>query len=113
MKSYESLIIIKPNLSEDDVNKLIESIQGWITNTEGEILLSKPWGVRELAYPIDKFTQGYYYQVQFKATNKTLDELHNRFRVTELFIRELTVTLDSIYSKNQEQKVEEVIAVQE
>lgn len=111
MKSYESLIIIKPNLSETEVTALIESIQGWITSNEGSITLSKPWGIKELAYPIAKFTQGYYFQVQFDATRGTLVELRNRIRVTENILRDLTVTMESIVSKNP--VAEEVVSVAE
>lgn len=109
MKNYESLIIIKPTLSDEEIQNLIETIQGWITSAEGEIIASNPWGVRELAYPINKFSQGFYYQLQFKGNNKTLTEFQTRFRVTESFIRELTVTMDSIYSKKAAQE-EAVVA---
>jgi len=111
MKSYESLIIIKPNLSDADVTALTETIQGWITSNEGEITLSKPWGIKELAYPINKFSQGHYYQLQFNATRKTLVELRNRIRVTETILRDLTVTMESITSKNPAK--EEVVAIAE
>lgn len=111
MKSYESLIIIKPNLSDSEVSTLIETIQGWITANEGEIVMSKPWGVKELSYPISKFNQGHYYQVQFNATRKTLVEMRNRIRVTETILRDLTVTMESIQSKNPVK--EEVLAITE
>lgn len=111
MKSYESLIIIKPNLAEADVNALIESIQGWISGSQGVVTLSKPWGIKELAYPIEKFTQGYYYQVQFDGTRVTLSELRARIVVTENILRDLTVTAESITSKNPVQP--EVVAVSE
>ncbi|NBV41396.1 30S ribosomal protein S6 [bacterium] len=101
MKSYESLIILQPTLSDEDQTKLIESIEGWITANEGEILLSKPWGIRELASPISRYNQGFYVQIQFNATRKTLEELRSKIRVTETIIRDLTVTMDSIVSKRQ------------
>ena len=110
MKSYESLIIIKPNLSDSEVTTLIDTIQGWITANEGEIVLSKPWGIKELAYPISKFTQGHYYQIQFNATRKTLVEMRNRIRVTETILRDLNVTMVSIQSKNTVQEEVAVIA---
>ncbi len=110
MKNYESLIIIKPTLSDEDTQSLIETVQGWITGAEGEIIASNPWGVRELAYPINKFTQGFYYLLQFRGNNKTINEFQTRFRVTESFIRELTVTMDSVYSKKT--AVEEAVVAE-
>jgi len=108
MKSYESLYILSPSLSEQDSTALVQTIEGWITSNDGKILLSKPWGVKELAYPINKVSQGYYVQIQFEATRKTLLELRSRIKVTESIIRDLTVTLDSIQSPISSR--EEVVA---
>lgn len=97
-KSYEILFIIKPNLAEDVTEEILKSFQGWVTNNEGEILLFKPWGLKELATVFDKMTHGYYVQCQFKGTNKTLTEIKNRFAVSETVFRNLVVTLDSVQS---------------
>ncbi len=97
-KAYEILFIIKPHLPEETNQEIISAFQGWITNNEGEVTLMNPWGIKELATVLDKFTHGYYVQCQFKGTNKTLNEIKNRIAVSETIFRHLLVTLDSVFT---------------
>lgn len=95
-RGYETLYIIKPKLGDDINKKVIEKVQKWITSNKGEILLHKEIGTKDLATHFEDFTQGYYVQVQFNATNETLDELNSKLRVNEEILRYLTVTLESV-----------------
>ncbi len=95
-RGYETLYIIKPKLGDDINKKVIEKVQKWITSNKGEILLHKEIGTKDLATNFEDFTQGYYVQVQFNATNETLDELNSKLRVNEEILRYLTVTLESV-----------------
>ncbi len=101
MKAYDSLMILKANQSEEDIETQVATIESWITGTEGRILSTKIWGVRELATPIDKQTKGCYVLFQFEGTPKTLAEYRKRILVTETILRDMTVTLDSVLSKKQ------------
>jgi len=111
MKAYEILFIIKPHLPEETNQEILTSFQHWITSTGGEILLFKPWGLKELATVLDKFTHGYYVQCHFKGTNKTLTEIKNRIAVSETIFRNLLVTLDSVQSEKEQ--VEKPVRVAE
>jgi len=95
-KGYELMVVLKPSLGEETYKKNQENFNNWITKTGGEVLLLKPWGLRELSTPFKKQTQGYYLQIQFKRGKTTLSELESRIRVDETIIRSLIVTLDSV-----------------
>lgn len=99
MREYEILYIIKPHLPEEDYTKIIQNFEGWITQKGGELLLSNPIGLKELATVFDKQTSGYFVQCQFKGNNEVLDEIHTRLAVSESIFRHLLVSLDSILQK--------------
>lgn len=62
-----------------------------IERYNGSIIKQNRWGIRRLAYPIKKYTQGYYINLIFKADNKILSEMERFFRIEEPYIRYLTV----------------------
>lgn len=93
-KEYETLFIVKPHLSDEVYTKHVESFKGWITDNEGEILKLEVIGKKEMAYEMKKGRTGFYVLCEFKGTNKTLDELAMRFRVTEDILRNLTIKLE-------------------
>ena len=98
-KEYETLIIIKPTLTETNVNELIKNIKSWIEGNEGSIFLEKNLGKLELKSLIKKETHGIYLQLHYSATNKTLNKLNQKIKVTENILRHLTITLSSVQSK--------------
>ena len=100
MKEYELLYIVTPNLAEEELKTLTDKVQHWITSTGGTIDLYEEPGLKELATDIEKMSTGYYVQIQFTAAQPTLDELHERFAVTEAVLRQMVVTMDSIRPKN-------------
>ncbi|MFC1755490.1 30S ribosomal protein S6 [Thermoproteota archaeon] len=99
MRHYDILLIIKPNMGEEDYTKIIDNMKSWIEGNGGEITLLKTPGTQELGYPIEKYTHGYYVNCQFKADNKALDKLKAKLQVTEDILRYLIVTMDSIQPK--------------
>lgn len=97
-KGYELLFIIQPSLGEEKTNKIAEKVKAEIESNEGEITLFKPWGQQKLETEFRKFKQGYYVQIQFNATEKTLSALRETLKYTEEIIRNLIVTMESIQS---------------
>jgi len=95
-RGYELLYIIKPKLGDEVNKKVVENVQKWIVDNGGEVTLHKEIGTRDLSTHFEDFTQGYYVQVQFNATNDTLDELNQKLRVDEQILRYLNVTLESV-----------------
>lgn len=104
MKGYEILYILKPHLGEEKYKEINEKVKSWITNNEGEILLFNEWGTKELAGNFANFSQGYYVQCQFNGTANTVREIRSQIKVSEDFVRDLLVTLDSIYDKSKKKE---------
>jgi ribosomal protein S6 len=101
MRAYDCVMIFKPNLGDEVAKKLIESVNSWITTPGGEVIYSKSLGNRELSYPINKTTHGYYYHVQFLGSPAVLEEMRSRIMVTENIVRDLIVRMDSLMTKEE------------
>jgi len=87
MRVYESVFIVKPSLSEEEVNKTIELIEGTITGKGGEIIKVDRWGKRPLAYEINKQKEGFYVLLNFNADPPVLAELDRRYKLTDQILR--------------------------
>jgi ribosomal protein S6 len=96
-------MIFRPNLGDEVAKKLIESVNSWITTPGGEVIYSKSLGNRELSYPINKSTHGFYYHVQFLGNPAVLEEMRSRIMVTENIVRDLIVRMDSLMTKEEVQ----------
>ena len=67
MNNYETVFIVTPVLSEAQVQEVADKFQGVITENGGQIVSSEDWGLRKLAYPIQKKTTGFYYLIEFEG----------------------------------------------
>ncbi|NTW71846.1 MAG: 30S ribosomal protein S6 [Eubacteriaceae bacterium] len=91
MKSYETMIILNPTLSAEQIAETIEKVKAHIA-TLGEVETAEEWGRRKLAYKIDnKFTEGYYVLINFKATNELLAEMEHNFKISENYVRHMII----------------------
>ncbi len=90
LKSYETLFVISPDLSEEDTKALVEKFTTLIKEN-GEIGEIDEWGRRKLAYPIDYKTEGYYVLVNFKSATDFPSELERIFNITDNIIRSLVI----------------------
>ncbi|MCK4352589.1 30S ribosomal protein S6 [candidate division WOR-3 bacterium] len=90
MREYENLIIFNPEIGEEAIDKRIDEIKKTI-NKKGEFLKLDKWGSRRLAYPINKKEKGYYALLEFKAENETLQELNNKFKLSDDIMRHCIV----------------------
>ncbi len=91
MREYEIVYIFDPVLTEDQVNERLEKFHAHITDGDGEITAVDHWGKRQLAYPINKKTSGYYVVVQFTAEASILPELERTLKLDEDLVRYLIV----------------------
>lgn len=91
MRDYELVYIIRPTAGDDDVSALNERVQGWITADGGEIQKMNPWGRRRLAYPIERFRDGTYMQINFRGQPTGLGALERQLKLSEDVIRYLLV----------------------
>ena len=90
LKSYETLFVISPDLSEEDTKAIVEKFTTLIKEN-GEIGEIDEWGRRKLAYPIDYRTEGYYVLVNFKSATDFPSELERIFNITDNILRSLVI----------------------
>ncbi|MSR88480.1 MAG: 30S ribosomal protein S6 [Candidatus Margulisbacteria bacterium] len=95
-KAYDILVIIKAHLGDEKIEKLTTNFKKWITDNEGEIQLFEDQGVTDMPITFQPALQGHYLHCEFEGTNKTLDQLKEKMRVDESFLRHLIVNMDSI-----------------
>lgn len=86
MRKYETLFILRPNLEEEKRNEAIEKFKGIIAS-DGEVQEVNEWGVRKLAYEIEKLREGYYVLINFMANTDLPKELERNFKISDDVIR--------------------------
>ncbi len=94
MNQYETVFILTPVLSDDQAKETVAKFKNLLTDGGAEILNEEAWGLKKLAYHIQKKTSGFYYLVEFKAEPALIDKLEVAFRRDEKVIRFMTVKLD-------------------
>ena len=91
MNCYETLIIIKPTLTEEEIAKQVELVSSYVTEQEGEIVATNKMGMRQLAYEIDKNSRGYYTVIYHKSPSSAIDEVERKLRYNEDVLKFFTV----------------------
>jgi small subunit ribosomal protein S6 len=95
LKQYETVFILNPVLSDAQVKETIEKFKAILTNLGAEVYHEENWGLRKLAYLIQKKSTGYYVLLQFKGTGTNLVEvLEVEYKRDEKLMRFLTVSMD-------------------
>lgn len=93
MRDYEIVVVVKPDIEDEDQEKLIERLESWLTH--GEEDSDKPvadhWGHRTLAYPIDKYREGYYIFYNAKLDPMKISEMERNITYQEDVLRHLVV----------------------
>ncbi len=91
---YEVMFIIRPDVAEEDADKLIAGFEGTVTTGGGSVRSVEKMGRRKLAYTVRKFNDGNYVLLTIDADGKLVAELERRLRVSEPVIKFLTVRMD-------------------
>lgn len=99
MTAYECTIIVRHDMSPNDVNKLSQTLGQIITDNGGKIAKTEQWGLRSLAYPINKANKGHYVMLGLEAPHAAIVELERQIRINEDVIRFLTVRVEKMDSK--------------
>ncbi len=94
MNNYETVFILTPVLSDAQMKEAVEKIKEILTSQKAEIVNEENWGLRKLAYPINKKSTGFYQLIEFKADSTVVDVLETQFRRDERVIRFLTFRQD-------------------
>jgi small subunit ribosomal protein S6 len=120
-RNYETVFITTPVLSEEQMKETVEKFKNILKKNGAEIVNEENWGLRKLAYPIQKKSTGFYNLLEFKTDGQIIDTLEIEFKRDERILRFLTVHMDkyavdyakrrrkenSEKSNKQEQKTEE------
>ncbi len=93
MRHYETTFILRPNLGEEQFTEIIDRTVGIITGDGGAMITLDRWGIKRLAYEINREVQGYYVYLNFAAPGKTVNEIERIFRIDDRVLRYLTVKL--------------------
>lgn len=91
MREYEIVYIFDSVLTEDQINDRLEKYHQHVTDGGGEVTAVDHWGKRQLAYPINKKTSGYYVVVQFSGDTSSLPELERTLKLDDDLVRYLIV----------------------
>ncbi len=94
IKQYETVFIATPVLSDTQMKEAVAKYTDLIKENGGEIVYEEDWGLRQLAYPIQKKTTGFYYLIEFKADSQFIATLETQYRRDERIIRFLTFAMD-------------------
>jgi small subunit ribosomal protein S6 len=93
-RTYEIMFIVRPDVEEADLDKLIEGFQKNVTDGGGEVRSTEKMGRRRLAYTVRKFNDGFYVLLTVIAPGSLIAEVERRLRVSEQVIKFITVRMD-------------------
>ena len=94
MTNYEVMIVIEPTLEEAAKEATIEKTKA-VIEADGEVTKVDVWGMKKLAYPIQKKNEGYYAVIEFKASPELPKELDRRLRISDDVIRHIIINNDA------------------
>ncbi|MCD6452685.1 MAG: 30S ribosomal protein S6 [Dehalococcoidales bacterium] len=95
MRDYELILIISPEVADEELGAIVDRVTQFITERNGIISSVEQWGKKRLAYPIKHFTEGNYVLVNCRFRSTLSKELEARLHIAEEIIRHLLIRLDS------------------
>jgi len=94
MKNYETVFILNPALSEEQVQKAVDKYEKYLKSNGSKIIAKEIWGLKKLAYTIQNKNSGFYNLIEYSAPADVVSSLEVEFSRDETIMRYLTVTLD-------------------
>jgi small subunit ribosomal protein S6 len=94
LHEYELVVVMSPDIPEEDVPAAIERVSTAVTSRGGEVTEVSPWGRRKLAYPISRHNEGNYVVSQIRLDPARAHELESGFKITEEILRHLLIRKD-------------------
>ena len=94
MKNYETVFILNPVLSEDQAKDAVDKFVKVLKKANADVINIEQWGLKKLAYPINKKSTGFYNMIEFTAEGPAIDTLETEYRRDESIMRFLTTVLD-------------------
>ena len=110
MNQYETVFILTPVLSDDQMKEAVKKYEDHLAKAGAEIVHEEHWGMRKLAYPIQKKSTGFYHLIEFKAEGEVIANVETELKRDERVLRFLTVKLDKhaiAYNEKKRKKAQE------
>ena len=110
MNQYETVFIVTPVLSEEQMKEAVKKFEDLLTKAGAEIVHEEHWGMRKLAYPIQKKSTGFYQLIEYKAEGNVIADYETELKRDERIMRFLTVKLDKhavAYNEKKRKKAQE------
>ena len=110
MNQYETVFILTPVLSDEQMKEAVKKYEDYLTKAGSEIVHEEHWGMRKLAYPIQKKSTGFYHLIEFKAEGDVIANVETELKRDERVLRFLTVKLDKhavAYNEKKRKKAQE------
>ncbi|MDD6131052.1 MAG: 30S ribosomal protein S6 [Prevotellaceae bacterium] len=104
MNQYETVFILTPVLSDEQMKEAVNKFKGVLTKAGAEIISEENWGLKKLAYTIDKKNTGFYVLIEFKAEPQVLKTLEVAYRREEKVLRFLTVKMEKYAAEYAEKR---------
>jgi ribosomal protein S6 len=93
MRKFETLLLLSPELASDARTAIIDGFKGIIEREGGKVLAEDVWGMRDLAYPVQKQMRGFYTRLEYAGPGTLIAELERNIRIAEGVFKFLTVKL--------------------
>ena len=110
-RKYETVFILRTDISQEDAAKLQEKVNGIISEHGGHMIRLEDWGPRKLAYKIEKQTKGHYQYMLFLGKGGMVKEIERNFRLSDAVLKFMTVVVDesvALESVNFEEEAKEL-----
>jgi small subunit ribosomal protein S6 len=98
-RTYEVMFIVRPDMADEDVDKLVSTLESNAGTAGAKLNATERWGKRKLAYDVRGFGEGNYILMKIEADGKAIHEVERRLRVTEPVIKFITVRTDEKQKK--------------
>ncbi len=106
MRIYEELFIVRPDVTDEEIDPFIEQMKAIVTSAGGTIDKTEKWGIRKLAYSVAKRDEGYYVLLQVTSDPDAVKEMERRMRVSDLVMKSITVRIDERLKKIEKRRKE-------
>ncbi|WNH09837.1 30S ribosomal protein S6 [Thalassobellus suaedae] len=94
MNHYETVFILNPVLSEDQIKETVKKYEDFLVSNGAKMVSKEDWGLKKLAYPIQNKKSGFYHLFEYTVPGDVINQLEVEFKRDERFMRYLTVSLD-------------------
>lgn len=94
MNQYETVFILNPVLSDEQIRETVDKFTGYLESRGADIINKENWGLKKLAYPIEKKKSGFYNFIEFTVPGEVIEQYEVELRRDERIMRFLTVKND-------------------